>query len=183
MNGIDRGPQGSTGRETIIMTTRHPAAEAAHRAPVSRRAVMGGLAAVGAALVLGTRTAAAGDTPIIAADEAAKRANAGELTVVDVRSPQEWRQTGVPKGSQRVTIHNPGGIAAFVEEMKTAVGGDLEKPVALICARGNRSTMAYRALKKAGFTQLLDVKEGMLGSNYGPGWLRRGLPVEGCATC
>jgi hypothetical protein len=31
-------------------------------------------------------------------------------------------------------------------------------------------------LKKAGFTQILDVPEGMQGSGAGPGWLSRGLP-------
>ncbi len=165
------------------MITRQAAIEAAHGFPVSRRALMGGMAAAGAVLALGIGTGLAGGSPIIAADEAAKRAGSGDLTVVDVRSPQEWRQTGVPKGSRPVTIHNPGGIAAFVEEMKSTVGGDLEKPVALICARGNRSTMAFRALEKAGFTHLLNIKEGMLGSDYGPGWLRRGLPVEDCASC
>lgn len=32
-------------------------------------------------------------------------------------------------------------------------------------------------LRAAGFTQIIDVPEGMLGSGAGPGWLKRGLPV------
>jgi len=29
----------------------------------------------------------------------------------------------------------------------------------------------------------VSVKEGMVGSSAGPGWIARGLPVEACKTC
>jgi rhodanese-related sulfurtransferase len=50
--------------------------------------------------------------------------------------------------------------------------------VALICARGNRSIRAQQALRDAGFKRVLNIREGMLGSSYGRGWLKRGLPLE-----
>jgi len=34
-----------------------------------------------------------------------------------------------------------------------------------------------RVLEKAGFTRIVDIPEGMLGSSAGPGWLARDLPV------
>jgi hypothetical protein len=37
--------------------------------------------------------------------------------------------------------------------------------------------MAAR-MEAAGFTRILDVPEGMVGSAAGPGWIARGLPVE-----
>jgi rhodanese-related sulfurtransferase len=161
------------------MTMRHIAG--ARGAPLFRRAPM-----VGMVMLIGTltlATAAAGEASVIAADTAARRATAGEILVIDVRSPQEWRQTGVAKGARRVTIHDPGGLPGFVEAVKTALGGDLKRPIAVICATGNRSTLAQRLLTEAGFTRVLNIKEGMLGGANGPGWLPRGLPVESCTAC
>ena len=39
--------------------------------------------------------------PIISADDALRLAESGQIVLVDVRSPQEWRQTGVPSGARR----------------------------------------------------------------------------------
>lgn len=65
----------------------------------------------------------------------------------------------------------------FVEALTVLAEGDLDRPVALICARGVRSDRTSTRLADAGFTQIIDVPEGMLGSRAGPGWLERGLPV------
>ncbi len=162
------------------MTMRHLAG--ARGAPLIRRTLMAGLMVLMGTLALAT-AAAAGEGGVITADAAAERAAAGEILVIDVRSPREWRQTGVPKGSRRVTIHDPGGLPGFVEAVKVALGGDLKRPIAVICATGNRSTLAQRLLTKAGFTRVLNIKEGMLGGANGPGWLPRGLPVESCGAC
>ena len=162
------------------MTTGHIAG--ARGAALIRRAPMAGFMMLMGTLALAA-AAAAGEGGVIAADAAAERAAAGEILVIDVRSPQEWRQTGVAKGARRVTIHDPGGLPGFVEAVKAALGGDLGKPIAVICASGNRSTLAQRSLAKAGFTRVLNIKEGMLGGPNGPGWLRRGLPVESCGAC
>ncbi len=120
---------------------------------------------------------------VIAADRAMSLAATGKLVVVDVRSPQEWQQTGVPAGSLQVTIHQPDGLVGFVDAMNETLGPDHARPVALICARGNRSTLASSALAEAGYTQVYNIREGMLGSPDGPGWLARGLPTEPCGGC
>ena len=65
----------------------------------------------------------------------------------------------------------------------TAVGGDKSKPVALICASGTRSNRAHRFLESQGFTNLYDVREGMMGRGDAPGWLKRGLPTQPCTSC
>ncbi|MCH8197278.1 MAG: rhodanese-like domain-containing protein [Proteobacteria bacterium] len=162
------------------MTVRH-LGEVARGAPLIRRALTAGFMMLMGTLALAT--AAAGEGGVIAADAAAERAAAGELLVIDVRSPREWRQTGVAKGARQVTIHDPGGLPGFVEAVKVVLGGDLKRPIAVICATGNRSTLAQRFLTEAGFTRVLNIKEGMLGGPYGPGWLTRGLPVESCTAC
>ncbi|WP_282604552.1 rhodanese-like domain-containing protein [Pelagibius sp. Alg239-R121] len=119
----------------------------------------------------------------ISGPEALALSQRGEMTIVDVRSPQEWKQTGLPSGAQAVTIHDPEGLEGFVRALKRSVGDNLDTPVALICARGNRSTRAQNALRAAGFTRVLNIKEGMLGSTGGPGWLARKLPVDRCTRC
>ena len=163
------------------MTMKH-LAEGARGAPLIRRPWMAGFMMLMGTLALATN-APAGEGGVIAADAAAELATNGEILVIDVRSPREWRQTGVPKGARQVTIHDPGGLPGFVEAVKVALGGDLKRPIAVICATGNRSTLARRVLAKAGFTRVLNIKEGMLGGPNGPGWLRRGLPVESCNAC
>ena len=120
---------------------------------------------------------------LIAADQAMRLAMSGEIVVVDVRSPQEWQQTGVPAGARLVTIHQPDGLIGFIDAMGDALGEDRDRPIALICARGNRSSVASSALAEAGYTQVYNIREGMLGSPDGPGWLARGLPTDPCGTC
>ena len=151
---------------------------------LSRRTLIAGMCAfalaapLAVAVLVPAASIAAQDGGLIAADAAYRQAQRQALTIFDVRSPGEWRQTGVPAGARRVTIHDPGGLAGFVAAMMTAVDGDLDRPLAVICARGNRSTRAQKALRAAGFKNVGNIREGMLGSTFGPGWLGRGLPVD-----
>lgn len=131
-----------------------------------------------ATLALWPGTGADAAHTIISAPAARTAAITGDVVIVDVRSPREWRDTGVAEGALTVTIHNRDGAAGFVAEMVKAVGGDKSKPVALICAAGVRSARALKILADAGFTHIQNVSEGMLGRpDAGPGWLKRGLPV------
>lgn len=118
---------------------------------------------------------------VLTAPEAYQRAKSGAVVLIDVRSAREWRQTGVPAGAKQVTIHQ--GAQSFLAGVLKATGGDKTKPVALICARGNRSARARRFLEASGFTNVHDVSEGMFGRNGTPGWLARKMPVEKCMTC
>ena len=129
-------------------------------------------------LVLWTGSGVRAAENIISAPDARAAALAGSVIIIDVRSPREWRQTGVPSGARTVTIDNRNGIKAFIAQMAKAVGGDKSKPIALICAAGARSARALKILTAAGFTKIQNVSEGMLGRpDAGPGWLKRGLPV------
>lgn len=134
-------------------------------------------------LVLWPDPAARAAGEVLSASEAAKKMGAGEITLIDVRSPEEWRHGGIAAGAKRVTIHDPAGAEGFLRAMLRAVDGNRAKPGALICARGNRSSRAYRFLVDHGFQNLFNVKEGMLGNGAAPGWIARGLPVERCEPC
>jgi rhodanese-related sulfurtransferase len=122
---------------------------------------------------------------VIAADIAAPDAYAalesGKLTLIDIRTPPEWRETGLAKGAKRLDMLHPGGAPGFVADLLKQVGNDRNAPIGLICRTGNRTTQVTRYLEAQGFTQVFNIKEGMVGSAAGPGWIKRGLPVEPCA--
>jgi rhodanese-related sulfurtransferase len=120
---------------------------------------------------------------VIAADEAYAAAKRGELIIIDVRTSAEWQQTGIPDGAKTADVTTPDGLEAFVAAVARAVAGDREARIAVICRSGNRSTKAQAALRNSGFTNVLNIKEGMAGSAAGPGWLGRGLPVSVCRNC
>jgi rhodanese-related sulfurtransferase len=103
---------------------------------------------------------------------------AGKLMLVDIRTPGEWKETGVAQGAVRIDMQHPKGGPGFMEELLKNTKGDKNAPVALICRTGNRTTQVQRYLEAQGFTRVFNVREGMAGSAAGPGWLRRGLPLQ-----
>ncbi|HZA65928.1 MAG TPA: rhodanese-like domain-containing protein [Geminicoccaceae bacterium] len=123
---------------------------------------------------------------VLSPQEASARAAAGDLTIVDVRLPAEWAETGLPEGAEAVSLQNPTTLevrSGFVEDMLRVLDGRRDQPVALICARGNRSAVAATILEEAGFTSVHDISEGMIGGQHGPGWLERALPTAPCKVC
>ena len=116
----------------------------------------------------------AGDVRLLTAVEAHEKAQAGEITLIDVREPDEWAESGVAQGAQRINMRNP----QLGAKLDAALGGDRDAPVALICRTGARSQAVADAMARAGFTNVYSVGDGMFGSPRGPGWLRSGLPVE-----
>lgn len=118
------------------------------------------------------------------AERALEAAREQQVVLVDVRTPAEWKQTGVAEGAApiSVTVH-PGGERGFVADVLELVGGDRNRPVAVICRTGRRSARAERLLERNGFTHVYNVGEGMAGSSAGPGWLARKLPTEPCMSC
>jgi len=148
------------------------------RSKFARRAVLNGIA-VAVCIALNPGFARAGDT--LTAPEAFAQASAGRIVLIDVRSPREWRDTGVPAGARTVTIHQ--GSRGFLRGILQAAGGDKNRPIALICARGNRSSRGKRFLEANGFSKVIDVPEGMIGRGRAPGWIARKLPTRPCAKC
>ncbi|ATG43101.1 Rhodanese-related protein sulfurtransferase [Phaeobacter piscinae] len=113
------------------------------------------------------------DLPRLTVEEAFAKAKADELILVDIRTPREWRASGVPVGSHQIDMRRDDFLAALDQ----VTGGNRSAALALICARGVRSARVTLALDAAGYSNVIDVPEGMLGSAAGPGWLRSNLPV------
>ena len=121
--------------------------------------------------------------PTLSAPDAYAQARTGKLTLIDVRTPDEWRKTGVAQGALRIDMANAQGEAGFIRQVEAALGGNRNLPVGLIGLAGNRSANAQKVLRESGFTHVYNIKEGMLGGGAGPGWIARKLPVEACPRC
>lgn len=106
-----------------------------------------------------------------------------EITLVDIRRPEEWRQTGVAVGAERINMVHPQGLQGFAQTLYDRVGRDLDAPIVLICRTGSRTGRLQPILTEMGFTNVSHVPEGMIGSRAGPGWIARGLPVDACRQC
>ncbi|MGL5735690.1 MAG: rhodanese-like domain-containing protein [Beijerinckiaceae bacterium] len=108
--------------------------------------------------------------PAITPREAHERAARGELVLVDIRTPEEWRETGLAEHALPIDM---------LRAARAAKGGAVQdRPVALICRTANRSRAVQDALLKAGYTAIIDVKGGMAGNLTIKGWIAEGLPVK-----
>jgi rhodanese-related sulfurtransferase len=110
------------------------------------------------------------------APTAHEKALKGELLLVDIRTPEEWKETGVPTSAHAITMHQDGKV--FLSSLLNAAGGSSKLPVALICRTGSRSTALAGPLVKAGFPNVINVVEGVVGGPRGTGWIKRGLPLR-----
>ncbi|MGR3616453.1 MAG: rhodanese-like domain-containing protein [Paracoccaceae bacterium] len=144
---------------------------------VSRRGLLIGGAVVAVALVGGAwyrRQAPHYGGLRLSVDEAHDQAMGGEITLIDIRTPREWKATGVGEGAHAIDMRRDD----FISALQDVIGNDPSASVALICARGVRSARLSLRLTEAGFTNIIDVPEGMLGSKAGPGWMKMKLPTE-----
>ncbi|HEY9145600.1 MAG TPA: rhodanese-like domain-containing protein, partial [Thiobacillus sp.] len=88
--------------------------------PVSRLSVT----AIAAFILLSIQACSNDIGPTMAAPDAYAQAQAGKLTLIDVRTPDEWRKTGVAQGALRIDMTNVQGEAGFVRQVDTATGGN-----------------------------------------------------------
>jgi rhodanese-related sulfurtransferase len=110
---------------------------------------------------------------IMSAPDASLAVTNGEMILIDIRSPEEWAQTGVAQGAIALTMHNP----AFPKQINALLNAQGDKSIGLICATGGRTNYVVSFLAKNGFPDVIDVSEGMMGNERGPGWIARGLPL------
>lgn len=134
-----------------------------------------------AAVLLAGCLPAAG--PTLTTPQAFERTQSGEVTLIDIRTPMEWRQTGVAEGAHLIDMLHPKGPAGFADRVLAEVGGDKSAPIALICRTGNRSGQMQRELMDRGFTNVYNVTGGMVGNPGATGWTTAGLPVQACTRC
>ncbi|MEO0422750.1 MAG: rhodanese-like domain-containing protein [Pseudomonadota bacterium] len=118
---------------------------------------------------------AASEVPVVDAPTAHGWTQAGKVTLIDVRTPEEWQESGVPAGAITIALQDPD----LLRKVMLQADRDPNHPILLICRTGRRSGIAADLLMRAGFLNVANVREGVAGrSGVGPGWVRRGLPME-----
>ena len=110
---------------------------------------------------------------IWSAQKAHEAVKSGELVLLDIRTPKEWTASGVAEGAWPVNMYDPD----FGRALQAVLSRNDGKRIGMICAVGGRTGYVENVLKKNGFPEIVNVGEGMHGSQHGKGWLKRGLPV------
>lgn len=86
-----------------------------------------------------------------------------EFVLVDVRSPMEYQYDGHVRGARLLPLQ---ALSGRLQELPQ------DKTIVCICRSGNRSYFACEQLASAGFEDVINVSDGMIG------WTRAGYPVQ-----
>jgi len=84
------------------------------------------------------------------------------IPIVDIRTPGEWKQTGLVKGSIPIMFFDERGkydIPKFLKELNQKV--DTTKPFALICRTGSRTILVSDFLSKQLGYKVINIKGGI----------------------
>jgi rhodanese-related sulfurtransferase len=97
------------------------------------------------------------------------------IPIIDIRRPEEWRQTGVVENSHLLTFFDQRGhynLEKWLAELNKIAAKD--QPFILICRTGNRTGILSRALsQQLGYSRVYNVTDGITA------WKRQNLPVVG----
>ena len=101
--------------------------------------------------------------PWVSTAQATQLINREDALVVDVREAGEYG-AGHILGARNVPLARLDGSGDLAKRK--------EKPVIVYCDGGERASKAAAALRKLGFTRVVNLSGGL------PGWQQAGLPVE-----
>jgi len=94
--------------------------------------------------------------------------------VVDIRTEEEWKATGIIPESQKLQSFNKDGSfdatkwIADLQKLKTSA----DQPVILVCRSGNRSSKVGRLLIEQGIPNVYHLSNGI------QSWINTGHPVD-----
>ena len=104
------------------------------------------------------------DFSSIGADEL-KKMEAQNVPVIDIRTPGEWKETGVIPGSHKIMFFDERGnynVQKFLDELHK-VAPDKDKPVILVCRTASRTKIVGDFLsKQVGYKKVRDLKGGIM---------------------
>lgn len=124
-------------------------------------------------VIVAAAVSACAEPPYVNVDNAGlQRLLDEQVPLIDIRRPEEWRQTGVVAGSERLTFVDangrlkPGFLDTLTERFEP------HEPIVLICRTGNRTDVLARHLvEQMGYTNVFNVRDGITA------WIGKGLPV------
>jgi rhodanese-related sulfurtransferase len=84
------------------------------------------------------------------------------ITIVDIRTEPEWRETGVVPGSVLLTFFRPDrsyNLEDFTNKLDQHAASGEE--IALLCRSGNRSAKLAHLLAERGYTSIINITGGI----------------------
>ena len=90
-----------------------------------------------------------------------------KIPIVDIRTPQEWKETGLVKGSIPIMLFDEKGnydLKVFLADLNKAV--DTTKPFAIICRTGSRTKVLANFLSKKMNYTVTDLQNGIMYAKY-----------------
>lgn len=96
-------------------------------------------------------------------EEASQALLDSKIPIVDIRTPAEWKETGLLKGSIPIMFFDEKGnydINDFLQKLNSAV--DTKKPFALICRTGSRTRVLASFLSQKLNYNVINIKKGIL---------------------
>ncbi len=110
--------------------------------------------------------------------EAHQLSEARAAHIVDVRTPEEWRDAGHVDGPQLIVWPGHGStedVNAFLQKLRERF--ETSQPLLFLCRTGVRSHYAAQVAVNAGFQRAYNILEGFEGqAGAGDGWRAAGLP-------
>lgn len=85
------------------------------------------------------------------------------MPVIDIRTPGEWKETGLLKGAIPIMFFDENGgynVETFMKALNAHV--DTSKPYALICRTGSRTSMVANFLAKTYGHTVINLQGGMV---------------------
>jgi len=85
------------------------------------------------------------------------------MKIIDIRTPAEWQETGIVKGSYTIMFFDEKGnfnIETFLEQLNMVVRKD--EPFALICRVGSRTSMVSEFLSEKMGYKVTNLKGGIM---------------------
>ena len=93
------------------------------------------------------------------------------VPVIDIRTPGEWKETGIIDGSHKMMFFSPQGqpdLAGWFFDLGHLVKNKKE-PIIIYCAHANRTKSLGEGLTQMGFENVYELKDGIEN-----GWIKAG---------
>jgi len=90
-----------------------------------------------------------------------------KVPIVDIRTPGEWKETGLLKGAIPIMLFDERGnydLRKFLKQLNDAV--DTTKPFAIICRTGSRTSVLANFLSKKMNYKVINLKSGIVYAKY-----------------
>jgi rhodanese-related sulfurtransferase len=100
-------------------------------------------------------------------EEASQELLLSNIPIVDIRTPGEWKETGLLKGSIPIMLFDEKGkydLEDFLKKLNSAV--DTKKPFALICRTGSRTKILAQFLSQKMGYDVINIKSGILYAKF-----------------